>query len=153
MKIDIELTQARISSKFGASTEWRGKAGALVEFSGLVRDEENDRVIASLDYEAYSTMALKSMRGILESLALPYPCLEVRVMHRVGTVPASEAAIKVAIWARHRTEAFGLLATFMDRLKKEVPIWKRDPTAPHPQLRDVESRKTFSLVQCPEEPA
>lgn len=152
MKIQIELTQDRIPSDFGVSEEWRGKAGAFVEFSGLVRDEEKGRNIAALDYEAYSTMALKSMRSILESLAIPYPCMEVRVMHRVGTVPVSEAAIRIAIWGRHRTEAFGLLATFMDRLKTEVPIWKLAPTSPEPQAPE-EMLKLVSMEATPEETA
>lgn len=133
MKIHIELTQDRIPSDFGATDQWRGKAGALVEFSGMVRDEEKGQTIVGLDYEAYSAMALKTMHGILESMEKPYPCLEVRVMHRIGTIPVSEAAIAIAIWARHRTEAFGLLAAFMDRLKNEVPIWKHGPAGFHTQ--------------------
>lgn len=153
MKIHIELTQDRIPANFGASEEWRGKAGAVVEFSGMVREEENGQTIAGLDYEAYSAMALKSMRNILESLAKSHPCLEARVMHRVGTVPTSEAAIKIVLWARHRTEAFGLLAAFMDRLKSEVPIWKRGPTALHTQSLEHETSGLVSNVTSPRERA
>lgn len=151
MKIHIELTQNRIPSDFGDSDEWRGKAGALVEFSGIVREEEKGHTIAGLDYEAYSAMALKTMHGILESLAKPYPCLEVLVMHRVGTIPVSEAAIKIVVRARHRTEAFGLLAAFMDRLKNEVPIWKLGPTTAHTQSQEDAAPRLSSVATSREE--
>jgi molybdopterin synthase catalytic subunit len=43
----------------------------------------------------------------------------------VGRVPAGEASILVRVAAKHRAEAFGMLAEFMDRLKRDVPIWKK----------------------------
>ncbi len=98
--------------------------GALAEFSGIVRGEENGRVIAALEYEAYSPMAARVMRDILAELGQRHPCLFVRVTHRIGIVPVGEAAIHIVVTARHRAEAFAMLAGFMDRLKQDVPIWK-----------------------------
>jgi molybdopterin synthase catalytic subunit len=70
-------------------------------------------------------MAEDVMRRIIEELGQSHPCLFVRVTHRVGVVPAGEAAIRVVVAAGHRAEAFAMLAAFMDRLKQDVPIWKR----------------------------
>jgi molybdopterin synthase catalytic subunit len=124
MEIEMQITNAPIAEQLPALTARVG-AGAWVEFRGVVRGEENGGVIAALEYEAYPQMAEKEMRRILVELANCHPCLSVRVIHRVGIVPVGESAIYVGIAARHRAEAFALLAEFMNRLKQDVPIWKR----------------------------
>jgi molybdopterin synthase catalytic subunit len=124
MNVEIELTNASIAAYLSAPTSGVG-AGAWVEFRGVVRGEENGGVIAALEYEAYSPMAETEMRRIIAELSRDTPCLFVRVIHRVGIVPVGAAAIYIGIAGRHRAEAFALLAGFMDRLKQDVPIWKR----------------------------
>ncbi len=124
MRIEIQMTNEAIRPE-SPPEALSGVAGAWVEFHGRVRGAENGRPIAALEYEAYGSMAEAEIRRILEGLAVRHPCLFVRVTHRVGVVPVGEAAIGVGIGARHRTEAFGLLSEFMDRLKQDVPIWKR----------------------------
>lgn len=122
MDIKIQLTAAPIP---GHAIPPPSGAGAWVEFRGVVRGEEAGRAIAALEYEAYAPMAEREMRRILEDLARQHPCLAARVVHRVGQVPVGEAAIYVGVAARHRAEAFAVLTAFMDRLKQDVPIWKR----------------------------
>jgi len=123
MEIEIQLTHERIPDSLPVPAG--GSLGAWVEFRGLVRDEEDGRAIAALEYEAYSSMAISEMRRIAEELGLVHPCLVARIIHRVGAIPVGEAAIYVGIGSRHRAEAFALLSGFMDRLKQDVPIWKR----------------------------
>ncbi len=125
MKIEIQITPQAIEPRAGRMPEFAGTAGAIAEFAGVVRDEENGERIAALEYEAFSPMAEHEMRRILASLTERFPCLAARVIHRVGIIPSGETAILVVILARHRSEAFGLLAEFMNRLKQDVPIWKR----------------------------
>lgn len=124
MEVEIQLTNAPIAEQLSAPALCVG-AGALVEFRGVVRGEENGGVIAALEYEAYSQMAETEIRRIIAELASRHPCLFARVIHRVGIVPVGEVAIYIGIAARHRTDAFALLAEFMNRLKQDVPIWKR----------------------------
>ena len=100
--------------------------GALATFTGTVRGSENDQPISALVYEAYQPMAETVMHRLLTELAATHPCHSVFVQHRIGTVPVGEAAIHIAIQAKHRAPAFALLAAFMDRLKQDVPIWKTD---------------------------
>jgi molybdopterin synthase catalytic subunit len=100
--------------------------GAVAEFRGLVRGEENGEPIRGLLYEAYQPMAGREITRILDELAVTHPVHAVRVIHRLGPVPVGEAAIYVGVAARHRAEAFALLSGFMDRLKQNVPIWKTD---------------------------
>lgn len=122
MEIEIQLTGAPIPAPQSPPST---PHGAWVEFRGVVRGEEAGRTIAAIEYEAYTPMAELEMRRILLALAERLPCLATRVIHRIGVVPVGEAAIYVGVAARHRAEAFALLAEFMDRLKADVPIWKQ----------------------------
>jgi len=101
--------------------------GAAVRFDGIVRGEENGALIPGLEYEAYQPMAERVMEEILDDLAVTFPCEYVSVWHRIGFVPTGEAAIVVEIQSKHRQEAFDLLTHFMNRLKEDVPIWKKSP--------------------------
>lgn len=124
MEIHIQLTDQPIGASFPAPLH-EGTVGAWTEFRGLVRTEENRRPIIALDYEAYRKMAELEIRRLLIELAAQHPCLSAHVVHRVGMVRAGEAAIYVGIASVHRAEGFALLAAFMDRLKQDIPIWKR----------------------------
>jgi len=123
MQIEVQITHNAIAP----ATDCKGQtaSGAVVEFTGVVRDMEDGRRIAALEYEAYESMALSEMRRLLEELGRQYPCHLVRVIHRVGVIRAGEAAIYIQARATHRQEAFGLVTGFLDVLKKDVPIWKR----------------------------
>ena len=125
MHVQTGLTAGPIEMGRSLPPELAGAAGALVEFQGVVRGEEDGRAIAALEDEAYSPMAEKVMRTIVEDIARQHACLFVRVTHRVGVVPTGEAAIHVVVAAGHRAEAFAMATGFMDRLKQDVPIWKR----------------------------
>lgn len=125
MNVEINITTGFINAALALPAELAGLAGARVDFSGMVRGEEDGRAIAALVYEAYSPMAEKVMRKIIEELGCQHPCLFVRVTHRVGIVPAGEAAIHIVAAAPHRAAALAMVAEFMDRLKQDVPIWKR----------------------------
>lgn len=121
MEIDVAITDGRIETAFPCAEG----TGARVEFSGVVRGTEGGKEISALRYEAYSPMAESQMREILEGLGREHPFLRARVIHRVGAVPVGEAAIYVCVEAVHRAEAFAVSVAFMDRLKRDVPIWKR----------------------------
>ena len=127
MEIEIQLTDAPIPEKISAPSS--DALGAWLEFRGVVRNEEGGHPISGLDYEAYSEMATREMRRILEALDRKFPCLTAKVIHRVGIIPVGEPAIYVGLAASHRGEAIAALREFMDRLKQDVPIWKRRAVA------------------------
>ena len=112
----IERTESRVDST--------DSCGAEVEFYGVVRAEEGGNQIEALRYEAYQPMAEQEMERLLRELESQFPCEGIEVIHRIGSIPVGEAAIRVRVLARHRAEAFGLMTSFMDRLKQDVPIWK-----------------------------
>jgi molybdopterin molybdotransferase len=132
MEIEIQLITTPIAEH--QLPPANSLAGAWVEFRGRVRGEENGAAIAALEYEAYPTMAEREIRRLLQVIAHQYPCLAARVIHRTGIVPVGETAVYVGIAGRHRGEAFDLLSAFMNRLKQDVPIWKRRAHATLPGL-------------------
>lgn len=101
--------------------------GAVARFDGIVRGLEDGSPICGLNYEAYLPMAEKVMREILEELNRLHSFHLVRVHHRLGFVPVGEAAIVMDVHSKHRAEAFAVMTKFLDRLKQDVPIWKRAP--------------------------
>jgi molybdopterin synthase catalytic subunit len=124
MKIDIHLGPEKIIPP-GESSD--SANGAVVCFSGTVRGRENGQPIQSLFYEAYRPMAEHQIQAILKDLAVKYPCNSAEVIHRLGSVPVGETSLFVRVQAPHRSEAFQLLTSFLDRLKQDVPIWKTQP--------------------------
>jgi molybdopterin synthase catalytic subunit len=95
-------------------------AGAIVTFQGSTR--EVDR----LDYEAYVEMAEPYMRWLLHECLEQHGLQALAAEHRVGSVPLGEASVVVAASAAHREEAFAGARAAIDRIKAEVPIWKRE---------------------------
>jgi molybdopterin synthase catalytic subunit len=98
--------------------------GAVVDFFGVVRDNENDATISGLEYEAFAEMAEAELRRISEEVAQKFSLGTVIVHHRIGFVPAGEASLFVRISARHRGAAFAGSQHLVELLKARVPIWK-----------------------------
>lgn len=121
MEVQVILTAAKIEEP---DLPLPAGAGSFVEFRGVVRGLENGEPITALRYEIYPEMAEKVIRDIVNRLAQPTPCLRVVVIHRYGTIPAGETAIYMRVDSAHRGEGFRMLEEFMNRLKKDVPIWK-----------------------------
>jgi molybdopterin synthase catalytic subunit len=125
MHVEIEIVTRPVQPRREPPPELAGAVGAVAEFAGLVRAEEDGRLIAALEYEAYAGMAERVMRAIIAEIGQRQPCLAVRVVHRVGVVPVGELAIHCVAFAKHRAAALAMVTEFMDRLKQAVPIWKR----------------------------
>ncbi|MGH8024947.1 MAG: molybdenum cofactor biosynthesis protein MoaE [Limisphaerales bacterium] len=123
MNIEVELTREPIAEKIAPPPAVAH--GAWLEFRGVVRDREGGRKISALEYEAYPEMAEREIRRLLADIARRHPCLAAKVIHRIGIVPVGETAIYLGAASAHRGEAISLLAEFMDRLKRDAPIWKR----------------------------
>lgn len=104
--------------------------GAVVTFTGTTRDHNDGAAVVSLRYEAYAEMANKVMCGLFEETIRRFPITRARVAHRLGEVPVGEASVVVVVASPHRGPAFDACRYLMDRVKHEVPIWKRE------QLRD-----------------
>ncbi len=99
--------------------------GACVEFQGIVREIEQGAALAGLHYEAHESMARRHLERIFKELGAAHPCEAVVFIHRLGWVPVGEASLFVRVLSAHRGEALRFLAEAIDRMKADVPIWKR----------------------------
>lgn len=99
--------------------------GAALEFQGIVRELENGDALAGLFYEAYEPMARRVLEKHFEELFAFYRCTAVHFIHRTGWVPVGEASLFIRVLSSHRKEALAFLGDAIDRLKQDVPIWKR----------------------------
>ena len=100
--------------------------GAVVLFLGTVRDHHAGRSVSRLTYSAYRSMALDGLRRIVDDLEAGAPGLRAAIVHRLGDVPVGEASVVIAVASPHRAAAYDASRTALERLKTEIPIWKRE---------------------------
>ncbi len=100
--------------------------GAIVTFVGVTRNHHEGSNVKGLSYEAYEEMASEVMLKLLADTRARFDIGRIRAVHRLGDVPIGEASIVVVIAAEHRGPAFEASCHVMDRLKKEVPIFKKE---------------------------
>jgi molybdopterin synthase catalytic subunit len=100
-------------------------AGAVVDFSGIVRKLEDGREIDGINYEAHGAMAEHQLRLIVDAAVEKFGLKRVIVHHRIGFVRAGEASLFLRVAASHRGAAFEASKWIVDELKKKVPIWKK----------------------------
>ncbi len=96
------------------------RAGAVVTFLGVTRE------VAQLEYEAYVEMATAKLAEIVSAAVENHGLCAAAVEHRTGTVPLSEPSVAIAVSAPHRAEAFAGGREIIDRIKVQVPIWKKE---------------------------
>lgn len=100
-------------------------SGGLATFTGVVRDATGGRRVLRLEYEAYPGMAERKLEEIGRAVAAQHGA-EVAIVHRVGVLHPGDAAVVIACAAPHRTAAFRACEACIERLKQDVPIWKRE---------------------------
>ncbi|MEO6000451.1 MAG: molybdenum cofactor biosynthesis protein MoaE [Chitinophagaceae bacterium] len=100
------------------------QAGAIVLFSGDVRNHSNEKSVAYLEYEAHESMASGMIAAIVEEAKSKWKLTIALATHRVGKVAVCESAVVVITASAHRHEAFVANRYIIDKIKHEVPIWK-----------------------------
>lgn len=102
-------------------------SGALATFCGTTRNSFQGKAVDHLEYEAYGPMAERAMAEIGTDIASRWPSVTgVAIAHRIGRVEPGETSVIVAVSAPHRAEALAACAWGIDRLKKVLPVWKKE---------------------------
>ena len=102
--------------------------GAVVTFTGAVRDHSRGVAVQELTYEAYGPMALRVLARIAAAAEEKFTA-RVAIHHRTGTLQVGELAVVIAAAAAHRAEAFEAARFAIEELKRDVPIWKQERSA------------------------
>lgn len=120
------LTRSPIDIKGVSARILRGEDGAVVHFEGVVRNNSKGRATRFLDYECYEGMAIKMMASIGREIAAAHQVGHVALVHRLGRMEIGETSVAVIVCSPHRRAAFDAALDGINRLKKLVPIWKRE---------------------------
>ena len=104
-------------------------AGAEVTFDGRVRIHNAGRVVSQLEYQAYPALALATGRRILEEEAARHGILRAVAVHRTGSLEIGESAVWIGVASAHREAAFDAARVIIERLKYELPVWKKETYA------------------------
>ena len=102
------------------------QAGATATFVGTTRVRSRGRDVVHLEYEAYEGMAEQVMADLAADLEGRYSLCSVAIHHRIGRVGIGEPSVVIAVSAPHRQDALAACRDAIDRLKVEVPLWKKE---------------------------
>ena len=117
----------------------RKDTGAVVSFIGLVRDLNEGDQVSQLTLEHYPGMTEKALEAIVSQAQNRWAIFDAVVIHRVGTLQATEQIVLVAVSSAHRSEAFKACEFIMDYLKTEAPFWKKERTQSGERWLDAKS--------------
>jgi molybdopterin synthase catalytic subunit len=133
----IDITDKPLDIDQAVSQCQSPRSGAICVFVGTTRQYTTRQHTESptsgsvveteyLEYEAHREMALEQLRKLVDETCLQWALNSCVAIHRIGRVNLCEPSIVVAVSAPHRRAAFEACETLVDRIKKEVPIWKRE---------------------------
>ena len=126
-KIDLfEVRDTAIEVAEVEAAVRHGGAGAVVSFIGTVRNQTKGLSVEALEYEAYRSMAEKYLRQIGGEVTERWPEARIAILHRVGRLEVGEASVVIAVASPHRPDAFDGCRHAIERLKEDVPIWKKE---------------------------
>lgn len=101
--------------------------GAVLTFSGTVRNTHRSRRVRMLSYDAYEPMARLELERVVSDCLKRWPDIEkVQVVHRFGEMQVGESSIYITVSTPHRDEGFLALRFIIERIKKDVPFWKKE---------------------------
>jgi MoaE-MoaD fusion protein len=120
------LTREPIDGTAIARRLLEGGDGAFVNFEGVTRNHTGGRATRFLDYECYEPMAVKTMAQIGLEIAKTHAIGRIAMVHRLGRVDISETSVAVVVTSPHRRPAFEAALEGINRLKKLVPVWKKE---------------------------
>ncbi|MCC7409767.1 MAG: molybdenum cofactor biosynthesis protein MoaE [Phycisphaeraceae bacterium] len=122
MNIHVSITDGSLPP---SSARRDYDAGAVLYFEGVVRPTEDGQPLEALDYEVYEPMARRTLAQLAEQAGQRFKLLSVEVEHSRGKVSAGACSFRLCVASSHRAEAIEATAWFIDRMKQDVPIWKR----------------------------
>ena len=118
---DFDVSALQASLLAGASEE-----GAVVAFTGYVRNANEQRQVTTLELEHYPGMTESSIEVIIDEAASRWSLCGASVVHRVGKLAPGDQIVWVGVSSEHREAAFSACEFIMDYLKTRAPFWKKE---------------------------
>lgn len=124
MRLSVQTDPFDLGAESNAFAAAQTTAGAVVTFTGLVRD--NGGTLAAMEIEHYPGMTERAIGAIMDQAVARWSLEDALVIHRHGRLTAQEPIMMVATAARHRADAFAAAEFLMDYLKSRAPFWKKE---------------------------
>lgn len=124
----IQEQDFNIADEVQALRAQSSETGAIVTFTGLVRDINDSDTVSRLYLEHYPGMTEKSIEAIIDEARSRWKLIGARVIHRVGQLSPMDQIVLVAVTSQHRKDAFLACEYIMDYLKTRAPFWKKEQT-------------------------
>lgn len=134
--LETQIEQTRVAIRIGEADfdlqqhydklRHFSQAGAIVCFSGLVRDYGDIKQVQALELECYPAMAEAQLLDLCRRATERWPLLGIEIVHRIGRLKLDEQIVLVGVASSHRDAAFACASFIMDCLKQSVPIWKKE---------------------------
>jgi adenylyltransferase/sulfurtransferase len=122
----FRFTRAPIDPAAEAGPLAAEEAGGFASFEGRVRDHNEGRAVAGLDYEAFEELAIAEGGRIVAEAVRRHGATGARCVHRLGALAIGDVAVWVGAASAHRAEAFAACREIIDEIKHRLPIWKRE---------------------------
>ena len=126
MDIRVQETAFNAGDELNTFTQRQQGSGAVVSFTGIVRDVEN--ILRHMEIEHYPSMTQTALETIAKDAQSRWALEDVLVIHRYGKLTPSEQIMMVATASAHRADAFAAADFLMDFLKSRAPFWKKEVT-------------------------
>lgn len=124
MRLSVQETPFDLGAESQAFAAGAAGAGAVVTFTGIVRD--NGGALSAMEIEHYPGMTEKAIAAIMDEAAGRWALVDALVIHRFGRLAGGEMIMMVATAAPHRADAFAAAEFLMDYLKSRAPFWKKE---------------------------
>jgi molybdopterin synthase catalytic subunit len=119
------ITEGEISIEDTFKSMQDNSVGATVLFVGTVRNFNEADIVVGMYYESYTTMAEGRMQIIINDAKQKWN-IKCKVLHRIGELEVGDVSVVVAVSAFHRHDAFSACQYILERIKREVQIWKKE---------------------------
>ena len=129
MTVSVQREDFDIAAEIARLTAADADIGAVVSFTGLVRQMTNNGQITAMELEHYPGMTERALEEIAAEAQGRWPLQGVRVIHRYGRLEPGDRIVLVLTASRHRQAAFEAAEFLMDYLKTRAPFWKREDHA------------------------
>ena len=121
--VNATVSDLPLDAGHASAGAWSPECGAVVGFSGIVRNHDGGRAVATLSYTAHPS-AEQVIAEVAAEIAGRYDGVRIWVGHRTGPLEIGDAALVAAVAAAHRGVAFAACSDLVDTVKARVPIWK-----------------------------
>jgi molybdopterin synthase catalytic subunit len=127
-RVSVQEADFDVAAEVAALRADDGGVGAVVTFTGTVRDRAHGQDVLRMELEHYPGMTERSIEAMVDAAFERFDIRGARVVHRVGVLEARAQIVLVAVTSAHRGQAFQACEFLMDYLKTQAPFWKKEHT-------------------------